>query len=129
MIKKLILIFILAFLLNFIWENLHAFLYDNYIGGQITEFILFRASLADAVIITLISLPFLFLPKFEKYNTTIIFIGLVIAIFNEIYALSTDRWAYNSLMPIIPFINVGLTPTIQIGLLGYISYKISKSIK
>lgn len=128
MLKKLALIFIIAFILNFIWENLHVFLYEDYMGGKITEFILFRATLADALIITIISLPF-FLPRFEKYNVVIIFIGLVIAIFNEIYALSTDRWSYNALMPIVPFLNVGITPTVQLGLLGYVSYKFSGVFK
>jgi len=41
----------------------------------------------------------------------------------EWYALTTSRWAYNVLMPIIPLLGTGLTPTIQLGLLGHLSYK------
>jgi len=30
---------------------------------------------------------------------------------------------YNELMPIIPILNVGLSPTIQLGLTGYLAYR------
>lgn len=123
--KKLTLIFASAFILNLIWENLHVFLYANYQGGKITEVILLRATLFDAIFITMICLPSLFLPKLEKKNYWIVIIGVVLAILIEWYALSTGRWAYNSLMPVIPFLGVGLTPTIQLGLLGFLSLKLS----
>jgi len=50
--KKVSLIFILSFFLNLIWENLHSYFYTVYMGGEITETILLRASIADAIIIT-----------------------------------------------------------------------------
>ena len=124
--KKILSIFVIAFVLNAIWENLHSFLYAAYRGGKITEFILLRATLADAVIITIIALPFLFIPSFKKRSWLIIIIGLVISVAIERYALSTGRWAYNAFMPIIPLLSVGLTPTIQLGLLGYFSLRIQK---
>jgi len=64
--KKIFLIFVLSFLLNLIWENLQSFLYLSYQGGKITELILLRATLTDALIITAICLPFIFLKKFKK---------------------------------------------------------------
>src|SRR3990167_5963264 len=120
--KKVSLIFILSFFLNLIWENLHSFLYIGYMGGTITEFILLRASVADAIIITILSLPFIFVPRLKGKSWLIIFVGILIAIFVELYALNTGRWAYNEYMPIIPTLGAGLTPTIQLGLLGYLSY-------
>jgi len=124
--KKLITIFFLAFVFNVIWENLHSFLYSNYMGGKITEYILIRASLFDALLITLILLPFLFLDRLKNKSWLIIIIGIIIAIFNEWYGLDTNRWAYNSFMPIIPIIKVGLSPTLQLGTLGFLTYKIEK---
>ncbi|MCC7160463.1 hypothetical protein IT399_01955 [Candidatus Nomurabacteria bacterium] len=124
--KKIIFIFITAFVLNAIWENLHSFLYDNYMGGKITEFILLRASLFDALLITLISLPFLYLYFLKNKSWLILVFGTVIAILNEWYGLNTSRWAYNALMPIIPILETGITPTIQLGLLGYATFKISE---
>ena len=58
--KRLIFIFIIAFVLNFIWENLHFVLYDNYLGGPVSRFILLQATVADAFLIVLLSLPFLY---------------------------------------------------------------------
>ena len=126
--KKILLIFATAFILNAVWENLHAFLYDNYMGDKITELVLLRATLADAVMITVITLPFVLFPSWRRQNWIIIFVGLVLAIGIERYALLTDKWAYNVYMPIVPFLSVGLTPTIQLGLLGFLSFQIQEYI-
>ncbi|MDO8590101.1 MAG: hypothetical protein Q7R69_02415 [bacterium] len=127
--KKILLILTAAFILNAVWENLHSFLYDNYMGGKITELILLRATLADAVMITIITLPFMFISSLRKQSWAIMFIGLVVAISIEWYALRTGRWAYNAYMPMIPLLRVGLTPAIQLGLLGLISFKIQEYIR
>jgi|SRR3989344_7611971 len=126
--KKILIIFVTAFVLNLVWENLHSLLYDNYMGGKITEFILLRATLADAVMIVLITLPFVLIPLFKKYDWLILPIGILVAICIEWYALGTGRWAYNAYMPIVPIISVGLTPVLQLGLLGYLSFKIQEHI-
>ena len=97
-------------------------------GGKITEYILIRASLTDAIIITLISIPFLYFSFLKKNIWLIFIIGTIISILNELYGLKTDHWAYNDLMPIIPIIKTGLTPTLQLGLLGYLSFIFSKNI-
>ena len=122
--KKISLIFFLSFVLNLLWENAHSLLYASYRGAPITEFILVRASLGDALILTLLSLLFIHLSYFKKIKWLIIPIGILIAILIELYALQTGRWAYNTAMPIIPFLNVGLTPAIQLGVLGYVVYVI-----
>ena len=122
--KKITLIFIISFALNVIWENLHSILYSNYMGGEITEFILIKASLFDAILITLISLPFLYINWFKDKIWIMVLLATIIAIINEWYGLGTARWAYNELMPIIPILNTGITPTIQLGLLAYSSFKI-----
>ena len=119
-------IFLVSFLLNLIWENLHSVLYTGYQGGKITEFILMRASVGDAVMITVLLLPFLYIVWFQKRGYLIVVAGIVLAILIEWYALSTGRWAYNEYMPIIPFLNIGLTPTIQLGLLGYLTFWITE---
>jgi hypothetical protein len=121
-IKVLVLVYIISFALNFVWENAHAVLYTHYRGGEITSFILFRASLADALIITALALPFIFSSFFRTRLWLVIPIGIILAIIIEINALKNGYWAYNEYMPLIPFFDVGITPTIQLGLLGYITY-------
>ena len=126
--KRILTVFIGAFILNAIWENLHVFLYDNYMGGAITEFILLRAALADAAMIAAITLPFILFPALQKRSWLIVLFGVILAIGIEWWALGTGRWAYNEYMLVIPVLSVGLTPAIQLGLLGYFSYKIQKRI-
>lgn len=120
--KKIALTFLSAFVLNVIWENLHAFLYAGYKGGAVTEYILVRASLFDALIITSIVVPFLYITFLSRRGWLIFIIGTAVAITNEYYGLSTGRWAYTSLMPILPLLKVGVTPAIQLGLLGYFTH-------
>jgi hypothetical protein len=126
--KKILFIFIVAFVLNLIWENLHSLLYDNYKGGVINQFILMRATLSDAIYIVFMVLPFVLYPAFKKNDWLIIVFGVAISIAIEYYALSTGRWEYNSMMPIIPYLGIGLTPTIQLGLLGYASFKLGEGV-
>ena len=123
--KKIFAICLLSFFLNLIWENLHSFLYVHYRGGEITGLILARAAVVDAIIITLLALPFIFISKLQNKSWLIIFLGVAIAIAIELYAIQTGRWAYNEYMPLIPLLYVGLTPTIQLGLLGYLSYQLA----
>ncbi len=126
--KKLIVIFFLSFFSNIVWENLHSLLYSNYSGGLITQTILIRAALWDAVIIVLICLPFLYIDGLRKKSWLVIVFGVVIAIIIELYALDTGRWAYNAYMPIIPIIKIGLTPTIQLGVLAYLSFLFQRKL-
>ncbi len=130
-------IFLISFILNLIWENLHAPLYDNYMGGKITELVLLRATLADAAIIVfifiLLALFFRNFLWFQNLNwKSILFlliIGAFIAIGIEKWALITDRWDYMYSMPIIPVIKVGLTPVLQMMLLPITSFYMLSKIK
>ena len=141
MAKKLFIIFISAFVLNFIGEHLHSTLYVSYRGGEITDLILFRAALFDAAVITTFAyLCFhsplargaLRLPS-RRRGVISLFIFtlslLIFAVLLEKWALGTGRWVYADAMPIIPFLNVGLTPAIQLGMLGYVSIRISNLLK
>ena len=120
--KNLILVFILAFSLNLIWEFFHSVLYTHYQGATITSLILTRAAIVDAIIISL-----LFLIAWKlKVNTSLVVIlgGLLVAIALETWALQTGRWAYSASMPIIPLLTTGLTPTIQLAITGYLVKKL-----
>ncbi len=125
--KKLSEVYIFAFVLNLIWENAHSFLYVSYQGASITEAVLIRAATFDALFITGLFILFSRAAFFKKRLWLSLVIGIIFAVTLEIFALQTGRWQYNSLMPIIPFLNVGLTPSIQLGLLGYLAIQIFKS--
>ena len=121
--KKLLAVFCLAFLLNLVWENAHAVLYLHYKGGPITEIILLHATTVDAVMITMLAAPFLFVERIKKYSWFIIPLALILAVSIEEWALLNGRWAYASTMPIVPLLGVGLTPTIQLALTGWLAYR------
>ena len=119
MVRQLIVVFSTAFLLNFLWENLHEVMYVQYQGGEITRLILFRAALFDAAIITVFAAVLLLLPWPRTRLWLMPVLGVVFAVYLEWFALATGRWEYNALMPLIPLLNVGLSPSLQLGLTGW----------
>ena len=119
-------VFLLAFGLNYVWEHLHARLYLHYQGGRITELVLLRATLFDALFITGLFITVnavAFLQK-NPWRWTILF-SLTAAVLLERYALATVRWAYADAMPLVPLLKTGLTPTIQLALLAILAFRIA----
>lgn len=121
--KKYSLVFVVAFLFNLVWEYIHSGLYLGYQGGVITRTVLLEAALIDALLVLIL----VFLADRLRHHTSLFVImgGLFISTVIEIWALQTGRWQYNELMPIIPIINVGLTPFIQLALTGLLTQKLS----
>lgn len=129
MTRTAALLFSIAFALNYVWEHLHSVLYTHYKSGPITDFILLHATFADAVFITLIALPFFYVDYLRTKPWLIIILGVALSIGIELWALQTGRWAYGALMPLVPGTGTGLTPTIQLGLLGFLSYLMVKKLE
>lgn len=121
-----IIVFLLGLVFNFVWENLHHVLYVHYKGGEITDFILFRAALFDASFITLVFGPVLVVRGLRKYWWVSVLVALCFAIGLELWALDTSRWAYKETMPIIPTLGAGLSPTVQLALTGSIAVWIAR---
>ncbi len=120
-------VFLYGFVLNFVWEfaQVQAGLYMQYQGGEITRWILLRAALFDASFITALAVLF-FSVLWLRTRLWLAFIfGTMFAIGLEWFALSTGRWEYSALMPVIPFLNTGLSPTIQLGITAWVSLKLS----
>lgn len=115
------LLFLFSFILNLAWEEFHSVLYLNYQGGIITHFILIRASLADAIFISVL----FSLTKVIKKIWLFPVLAILLAFLIEKWALGAGRWAYNSLMPVLPILRVGLSPFIQLAVTGIISQKIT----
>ncbi|MEX0652155.1 MAG: hypothetical protein WD153_01685 [Candidatus Paceibacterota bacterium] len=123
--KKWFLVFIYAFGLNLIWENAHHFLYVHYKGEPITELMLFRAAFVDAVIILALIFALQLFAISRRYPSLLILGGVIVSVGIEYWALGIERWEYTYMMPLVPFLVVGLTPTIQLGLIGYFVYRIT----
>ncbi len=125
MSKRLFFIFIIAFFLNFIWEELHSQLYIHYKGESITHLVLVYAALFDAFVIFIAAVLFFYTPVFRDRMLVVVLVLIIFAVGLEIFALGTGRWQYNSFMPIIPVLEVGFTPVVQLGLLAYFSIRAS----
>ncbi len=121
MMLRPLFIFVVAFVFNVAWENLHAVLYANYKGGSITEKVLLHATFIDALIITGCFFLVMFLPsRFAWYVFATLLLGIAIGI--EWWALSTLRWSYRASMILVPLIKTGVSPTLQLTLTGSLAW-------
>ena len=128
-----------AFILNFVWELAQMPLYKNapYDLAHIAFCAL--ATVADVIMVLLIYFCFALIYKnplwVERLTAFRIFLLMLVgglgAILAELRHLSAGNWAYDDDMPIIPIVNVGLSPLLQFMLLPaliyYLSYKKKRS--
>lgn len=111
---------IVSFLLNFLWENAHVPLYTHPSGEIMTQTMLTIATLGDVLILSVFTALWWYVPLLRRHYTFVIPLGLITAFVIEKYALGVGRWAYAPAMPIVPFLNVGLSPIVQLATTGFI---------
>lgn len=132
--KILIAITTVSFFLNLIWENVQAPLYGGYTGFGQHFLICLLGTLGDVVIILLIYSLLALLHRntlwFKRIKAVdyciLIVLGGSTAVLIEQWALSTGRWHYNQLMPVISFFNVGLLPFLQMLILPPVIFYVLK---
>ncbi|MEJ7678311.1 MAG: hypothetical protein WKG06_10710 [Segetibacter sp.] len=130
---------VLAFLLNFVWEVIQMPLYKN--TSYPTQHIAFcaLASVADMIMVLLIYFGFALIykrPFWIKEATIprilfVMLVGGIGAIIAEMRHVTAGNWAYDKSMPIIPIVDVGLSPVLPFTLLPtciyYLSFRINKA--
>lgn len=124
---------ILAFLLNFLWELIQIPLYRN--SSYDIDHILFcaLASIADTIMVLLIylGLAAIFKDLFWVNHLRLIQIVIVVlvggtgAVLSERRHLSLGSWGYDKSMPLIPVVNVGISPVLQFMILPLVAYFLS----
>ena len=135
--KRYVLIMaVISFILNEVWELLQMPLYSS--AYYNVEHIIFctLGALADMIMILLLYLSYAFIYKnifwIAQENWFKIFVvmltGAVGAVLSEKRHLLLGSWAYDQSMPIVPFVNVGLSPVLQFFLLPVIIYFLSHLI-
>jgi hypothetical protein len=91
------------------------------------------ASIADVIMVLIIYFGFAliyknaFWVKNLKTNRIILLLltGGAGAVFAEVWQLSIGTWSYASAMPLIPVVNVGLSPVLQFMILPILIYSLS----
>ncbi|HBI33774.1 MAG TPA: hypothetical protein DEA43_03110 [Candidatus Moranbacteria bacterium] len=126
--KKVIAIYlIVAFVFNFIWEMSQVALYKLHFNGVLDLILVhLRATIGDVIILLVIYALISLILKDTRWIlknkilplvlTSIL--GFIFAVVIEKYALLTWRWGYSELMPIVPFVGVGLSPVLQLTILA-----------
>ena len=124
-LQNILLLIIVSFLLHVIWESLHVSLYGGYEHLSPVLSVTVWATIGDVaytlfvyLLIALIKKDFYWLQNIQVNDyVALTLMGFFIALFVEYKALFFERWFYLDAMPIIPFLNVGLSPVLQMTLL------------
>lgn len=111
--------------LHFIWEANHVQLYTGYEHVARGLPIPWYATAGDIVytffallVIALFKHEIAWWQKMTWHDAAVLAcLGLVIALFVEYKAFLFGRWAYTAAMPIIPIVQVGLSPVLQMMIL------------
>lgn len=124
----------MSFLLNFIWENIQMPLYKGYSYTHFWQHIpiCLTATIGDVLITLFLFIIFSIVLEdlfwYKKLNFKIIFLvvtmGGVINIVIEKIMLQAGWWVYTGNMPILPFIQVGFVPIIQMMTLPSLTFYI-----
>ncbi|MEK9131370.1 MAG: hypothetical protein AAB447_00490 [Patescibacteria group bacterium] len=134
--KKIILVITATFLLNFVWENAQAVLYQPHGDAWGTLVRCSTAAFGDVVLVGgIYFLLSIFLSSwrwFEVMNTkkwiALSVVSVAVAVGVEWWGLASLRWAYSDSMAIIPFVGVGVAPVAQLLLLNPLILFVSKKI-
>ena len=126
LIKRTIIIFLVGFFLNAVWEVLHSTLYVHYKGGPITSLVLLQATFVDGLILA----GLFFAAHVSRVRPQYFLLagGVVIALGIEWWALGTSRWAYAQAMPLVPLVQTGLSPTVQLAYTGLVALLVAKRL-
>jgi hypothetical protein len=125
-------VFVVAVALNFPWEMAQAYLYAPMGDWGTATRRCFGAALADGGIVVVMVVAGIIV--FRRYDwirdlgpAQIAFsavIGGIIAVLVEHYSLRAGRWAYSSLMPMIPGTDVGTVPVLQMVILPLVTFRL-----
>lgn len=129
----ILIVFVVAVILNIVWELAQLYLYNNAVYNIAHISFCALASIADAIMITLMYLLFaavlknaLWIRSVKWYQILIlVVVGATGAILSEKRHLNIGTWDYSYWMPIIPIVKVGLSPVLQFMLLPTLSYILS----
>lgn len=122
-----------AYLFNLVWEITQGFLYAGYVYDFPHISFCALATIADVFMVfllyfgfALIYRNFYWIQRLTFLKTSLLIIaGGAGAIFAETKHLAAGNWAYADAMPLLPIVEVGLSPVLQFMILPLLIYQIS----
>jgi hypothetical protein len=128
-----LLVSVLAFVLHYAWEFIQCSLFIH-LSNPATPVGMILPALGDVVLtwvaqlaVAAVSGRWLW-PK-QRWPAwiwgTLILTALILSVSFEVFALSTDRWAYTDAQPIVPGTTIGLTPVLQLLLLFPLTFALA----
>ena len=132
--KQIAILSAVTFVLHIAWENGQAPLFQGYesfvqhfpicLIGTIGDVIF---TLGVFLVISLLKNNFHWIATVNKKDIIVLgVLGFLFAIGVEQHALLSGAWGYTGIMPIIPYLGVGLTPVAQMTLLLPLSIYLTK---
>lgn len=114
-----------AFVLHLAWENAHLGLYESFEGISGPIPVLLYATMGDVaytlaavLLLSWMRREYVWLREPSRHDYTVLAgMGVLIALFVEYKALALARWTYTAEMPIVPLLDVGFSPLVQMALL------------
>ena len=135
-LKFVVTLFFIAYFLNLVWENVQKPLFTGFEAFWKSGLTCYSAAFGDALII--LGIYFLIALMRGKYYwfrirtkdeiVLLLIFGFIVAVLFEKFALATGRWGYAASMPVVPFLNVGIIPILQMLILPFFSIKITNKI-
>ena len=131
--KFIVTVGVVAFVLNFIWELIQGPLYKSYEYDLSHISFCGLASVADMLMVFLLLFGFGLINK-EMYwmqywslkrMFLLVLVGFCGAILAEVWHTARGDWAYADTMPLLPIVNVGISPVIQFTVLPWLIFWIS----
>lgn len=128
--KFIMIITLTAFLLNLAWELLHGPLYEGYQYNWSHIRMCLLASVTDMLTLLIMLFGFglfygtiFWTRKLNLGNVLLIMItGGTGTILLERWHIATGHWKYTEAMPMVPFVEVGLTPFLQFTILPIVIF-------
>lgn len=124
---------VLAFVLHYAWEYIQCSLFIH-LNGPATPVGMILPALGDVALtwiaqLVVAALTGRWLWPRQRWSAgvwaSLVLSALILSISFELFALSTDRWAYTDAQPLIPGTTIGLTPVMQLLLLFPLTFALS----
>lgn len=131
--RLLLYITVIGFLLNLFWEVVQRPLYEGYEGFLDTFFTCLWASVVDVLAILVFWVLFASFYKDPfwikninwKAASLLILLGGAVAVGFEQLAHRESYWLYTDAMPVVPYLDTGLSPLLQMMLLPLLTFWLS----